>query len=170
MSKIHFTESQRFRQPAIILLFVILNGGFLYPVIQQVILGYPVGADPVTNFELVLASILSLAFTALFFIFRLDTEISDQGISARLFPLHREFRRFSWDDISHIEVRKYKPLREYGGWGLRFGRNGKAWNISGNQGIQLVFQNGKKLLIGTNQPEEVQKVLDTLPPLSGTKD
>lgn len=159
-----FTESQRFRQPWLILLFVALNGGFLYPVIQQVILGNSIGEQPATNFELVLALLLSLLFTALFFIFRLDTEISDQGISARLFPIHRSFRRFEWKDIQHIEVRQYKPLREYGGWGIRFGRNGKAWNIRGNQGIQLVFGNGKKLLIGTNKPEEVKKALEELKP------
>ncbi len=164
MSTPIFTESQRFRQPWLILLFVALIGGFLYPVIQQVLLGNPVGAEPVTNFELVLALISSLLFTTLFFIFRLDTELSDQGISARLFPIHRSFRRFAWKDIQHIEVRQYKPLREYGGWGIRFGFKGKAWNISGNKGIQLVFTNGKNLLIGTNKPEEVQKALDNLQP------
>ena len=162
MSEPLFKESQRFRQPWLILLFIVLNLMFLYPLFQQLILGEPYGDEATSNAELLLMSLLTLGISALFFIFRLDTEISNDGISARLFPLHRKFRRFAWKDIQQIEVRQYKPVWEYGGWGIRYGKNGKAWNISGNQGIQLVFQNGKKLLIGTNDAEAVRGVIDQL--------
>jgi TATA-box binding protein (TBP) (component of TFIID and TFIIIB) len=57
-------------------------------------------------------------------------------------------------------VREYAPLSEYGGWGLRYSVNhGKAYNVSGNQGVQLFFTNGKKLLIGTQKPEEITAIL-----------
>jgi len=36
---------------------------------------------------------------------------------------------------------------------------GRALNISGSQGLQLEFTDHKKLLIGTNKPEELEKVL-----------
>jgi len=162
MSEPLFKESQRFRQPWLILLFIVLNLMFLFPLFQQLILGEPFGDEPTSNGELILISLLTLGISAVFFIFRLDTEISEEGISARLFPLHRKFRHFAWKDIQQIEVRQYKPLREYGGWGIRYGKNGKAWNVSGNQGIQLVFQNGKRLLIGTNDAESVRDVVNQL--------
>lgn len=162
MSEPLFKESQRFRQPWLFVLLIIINIITLYPVIMQVVLGNELGNNPKNNGEYILLYALTIGISALLFVFRLDTEIRKEGISARLFPLHRKFRRFAWADIQQTEVREYKPIREYGGWGIRFGKNGKAWNISGNKGIQLVFQNGKKLLIGTNRPEEAKKVLDEL--------
>ena len=50
---------------------------------------------------------------------------------------------------------------EYGGWGLRLGLfgNGKAFNVSGDKGLQLEFTDNKKLLIGTNRPEELTETL-----------
>jgi len=58
--------------------------------------------------------------------------------------------------LDKVYLRKYSPIGEYGGWGFRYG----AYNIKGSQGLQLKFKNGKMLLIGTQRPEELQKVLD----------
>jgi hypothetical protein len=57
-------------------------------------------------------------------------------------------------------------LKEYGGWGIRMGRNNKAYNVSGNIGIQIIFNDESKLLIGTNEPEEIANVLLRLGKLS----
>jgi len=60
----------------------------------------------------------------------------------------------------------YYPISEFGGWGLRGGfffnkGKEKAVNVSGDIGIQLIFKNGKKLLIGTQKKEEAKRVLET---------
>ena len=66
--------------------------------------------------------------------------------------------------IATSNVRQYSPLLEYGGLGMRIGLfgKGKAWNISGDKGLQLEFNNQKKLLIGTNQPEELAATLEKI--------
>ena len=52
---------------------------------------------------------------------------------------------------------------EYGGWGYRISpRNGKAFNIKGSWGLQLVLSNGDKLLLGTQKPEELKKAIEQL--------
>jgi len=56
-------------------------------------------------------------------------------------------------------VRKYSAVSEYGGWGIKGTSNNRALNISGNMGIQLETKEGKKILIGTHDSEEVTKVL-----------
>jgi hypothetical protein len=62
--------------------------------------------------------------------------------------------------VASIEVRKYSPIKEYGGWGFRYGfKNGKAYNISGNMGLQLILKNGDRILIGTQKPEELETYL-----------
>ena len=108
-----------------------------------------------------------LLILALFFMFlRLDTEIREDGIYYQLFPFHFKMRKIAFDDIEKVYVRKYNPLMEYGGWGIRLGLFGKGWaiNISGNKGIQIEFKNSKKrkFLIGTQKTDEVEAVLNKL--------
>jgi hypothetical protein len=55
-------------------------------------------------------------------------------------------------------------LTEYGGWGLRLGLFGKgtAFNVSGDIGLQLEFTDDRKLLIGTNKPDELIETLNKI--------
>ena len=92
----------------------------------------------------------------------LVSEISADGISYRMWPFHKTTRQHTWDEIESVEVRKYRPIGEYGGWGVRIGMQGKAYNVKGNMGIQLVLSSGKRILIGTQKPDEVEKVLTAL--------
>lgn len=92
---------------------------------------------------------------------KLTTLINKEGIYFQLFPLHFKIQYVNWSDIATIEVRKYKPMKEYGGWGYRYSfNNGKAYNISGNMGLQLVLKNGDKILIGTQKKEELLAFLE----------
>jgi hypothetical protein len=56
-------------------------------------------------------------------------------------------------------VRTYRPIRDYGGWGIRYGRNGKAYNVSGNRGVMLEFSHGQKLLIGSQKPGDLANAI-----------
>ena len=90
-----------------------------------------------SNLGLLLTAIPLLLITLLILNIRLDTLIKEDGIYVRFFPFHWSFKKFSWDMISSSYVRKYSPLLEYGGWGMRLGIFGKgnAWNISGDKGL-----------------------------------
>lgn len=70
-------------------------------------------------------------------------------------------KHIAWHEIESISVRKYHPIREYGGWGYRtgFGKKSGAMNVKGNIGIQIVLKNNKKLLIGTQKERDAKSVL-----------
>lgn len=156
-----FAERQRFRQLWVWLILAGLNGLFLYALITQVIMGESFGNKPMSNTGLVITSGLSILFTLFFLSIRLDTEIREDGIYVRFFPFHINWKHYPPESISKCYVRKYSPLTEYGGWGIRLGAfgKGKAYNISGNKGLQIELTGGKKILIGTNRPEELDAVL-----------
>jgi len=162
--EILYSEEQRFTQWWLWLILLGVNGELLYGFFQQVIEGEPFGNKPMGNTELLIVQGIILLLTVLFFNFRLETRIKKDGIYVRFFPFHLSFIHFKWEKVAESFVRRYNPILEYGGWGLRFGffGKGKAYNISGNKGIQLVFTNGRKLLIGTKKPEEVNEVLEKL--------
>ena len=56
-------------------------------------------------------------------------------------------------------ARRYRPILEYGGWGYRWGRGGRAYNIRGNRGVQLVLQDGQRILLGSQRPEELASAI-----------
>ena len=92
----------------------------------------------------------------------LVTEVSTEGVSYKMWPFHGKSRVIKWEEIESAEVRKYKPIGEYGGWGVRIGTKGKAYNVKGNMGLQLVLVSGKRILIGTQKPAELEEVLENL--------
>ena len=154
-SEILFSEKQRFRQIWIWLFLLVLDGYLLFKLFE-----HPAHSQPF-NKDFLVPVIVVLLITLLFSVLRLDTEIREDGVYVRFFPLRVNFRKYPWEDIEKIFVRKYRPLLEYGGWGIRFSLsgNGRALSVSGNKGTQLVLRNNAKLLIGTNKPEEAALAL-----------
>lgn len=121
-----------------------------------------------SNIESRLASvgIIVLLFLVALLIFslRLKTRIDEKGVHYQFYPIHFSYRLLSWNEISKCYVRKYNAIFEYGGWGFRNGfrkKIGKAYNVKGNIGLQLELKNGKKILIGTQKKEEIQRVIET---------
>ena len=104
-----------------------------------------------------------IAIAVLLLLLKLETEVRSDGLYIRYFPFHINFKRFTTDDLSEYYARKYKPILEYGGWGIRYSlRKGKAYNVSGNKGVQLVFKSGKQLLIGSQRAEELEEAIRSI--------
>ncbi|MHC4762948.1 MAG: DUF6141 family protein [Planctomycetota bacterium] len=104
-----------------------------------------------------------IAVAVLFLLLKLETEVRSDGLYVRFFPFHVNFKSFTKDDLSEYYARKYRPLLEYGGWGIRWSlRKGKAYNVSGNKGVQLVFKSGKRLLIGSQRAEELEEAIRSI--------
>lgn len=162
IEKMIFTEKQRFKQWWIWLILLGLNGSALYIGINHYLKKPLVGADPLDGFDLLILTFFILIFNLFFFFMKMESRIDQAGIAVRFLPFHWNERFYSWDSIQSAKVRTYKPILEYGGWGLRGWGNNKAFNVSGNQGIQIEFKNGKKILIGTSLPEEATQILSDL--------
>lgn len=125
------------------------------------------GQNPPETQEVILAILGGIAVpilvAALFFLLGLVTEVRSDGLYIRFVPFHIHFKRFVPDDLSEYYARQYKPVREYGGWGIRCSfKNGKAYNTSGDRGVQLVFKSGKRLLIGSQKAEELEQAIRSI--------
>jgi hypothetical protein len=93
---------------------------------------------------------------------KLTTRIDTDGIYFRLFPFQLRSRLIYWHEIESIEVRNYKPIKEFGGWGLRWSRHGKAYSVRGSEGIQLILKDKKRILIGTRMSKKAREVVERL--------
>ena len=104
-----------------------------------------------------------LLVVGVFALLRLDTRLDTRGISYQMRPLRQA--RLDWAQIRSAQVRQYSPIGEYGGWGFRglYSQN-RALNVAGNHGLQLELADGRRLLLGTQRPDELRQVLAQLRP------
>jgi hypothetical protein len=156
-----FHEVQQFRQIWLWLIILLPVGILWYGAIQQFVFKQPFGSKPAPDSVLFISwLIVGIALPALFYSSKLITEVRDDGVYLRFFPFHLSFRKIPFDRLSKYEARTYNPLLEYGGWGIRYGWKGKAYNVSGDRGVQLELSNREQILIGSQKPEELAYAID----------
>ena len=157
-----YREIQHFRQVWLWALVLFISLLSLYGAFQQLILREPFGNNPAPDsMMVVLAIIFGIGLPLFMYMTNLTTEIRSDGLYFRFSPFHRSFHRIAAEEIKRYEACNYSPIRDYGGWGIRYGRKGKAYNVSGNRGVQLELSKGKHLLVGSQKPEELVEALNT---------
>lgn len=164
---VYFKEEQRFNQWWMWLIISLTSFTVLGLAMNKIYNSSP--SEPLQSNNLayhwqvlILIGVVALVFLVAYGIFtaKLETEIKDRSIYYRFKPFVLSFKKIRAEDIASYQVREYSPIAEYGGWGYRYGfGNGKALNVKGNMGLQLKLKNGKKLLIGTQKPEEMDNVM-----------
>ncbi len=167
-----FTEKQKFNQWWLWFLLIGINGFMAFAYFWQVAGNPPLGKSTTTDEDLLFSLCITLLVALFLRVFRLETQLKSDGVYVRFFPFRISFKRYSWEEMAKCYIRQYNPISEYGGWGIRFGffGKGRALNVSGNMGLQLEFTDGKKLLIGTNKPDDLQLALAKTPFRTKPKD
>jgi hypothetical protein len=88
----------------------------------------------------------------------LDVDVTDAGVTIAfryLWPA----RRIAFSEIVGLEVRRYDPLLEYGGWGVRLGPKGWGYMTGGTEGVQLRLRKGLPVLIGSARARELEAAI-----------
>lgn len=157
----NYREVQQFRQIWIWLFIILLTGIAWYSFFQQIIFRRQFGSNPAPDLVMwIIWIVVGIGFPLFFHAMRLIVEVRKDGVYIRFSPLHYRFHRIPLTELKSYKVRNYSPIKEYGGWGIRYGVKGKAYNVSGNRGVQLELLNGKRLLIGSQKPEELAMAID----------
>lgn len=142
-----YSETQKFSPKVIIsifaftIVFTILVNLFAGDVDWQIILSVCV--------------LSSLIIGMAFWFLKLDTRIVNGNINVKLAPiLNTNINR---DEISQIEKITYRPIIDFGGWGIRFGKGGIIYNMRGIEAVKLSLKSGKIIYIGTQNPDQLIK-------------
>lgn len=64
-------------------------------------------------------------------------------------------KRIPYDRIVWIEPVTYRPLRDFGGWGVRGFGPRQAWTARGNRALVLHLDDGTQLYVGAEHPERL---------------
>jgi hypothetical protein len=68
-------------------------------------------------------------------------------------------RRIQISDVRKAEATKYSPFLDYGGYGVRLGLRGWAFNVSGDEGVLVEKNDGSSLMIGSQRPKELEAAI-----------
>ena len=165
-----FHETQRFRQPLLIAIIIVSAlptvGLFGYAMLSQLVFNKPFGDEPMPNMVLLTVGLICvlpmLAVIWLFVVSNLQTTVRPDGLYIRFYPFHLSQRKIPLEKVVSFRALTYRPIREYGGWGLRFRRGGRAYNVSGREGVRLEFNNGKQLVIGSQRSDELAAAIQAI--------
>ncbi|WBL24800.1 hypothetical protein [Zunongwangia sp. HGR-M22] len=148
-----FKEEQRFTQWWLIAIFTIVILGILLNFFS-----YEKPLQQFSTFSIVSKTIGIIIGVGIFLV-KMRTRIDKSGVEVWFSPFRFTRKSFTWKELEKAHTRKYKPVTEYGGWGIRGLNKPKAYNVKGNKGIQLKTRKGRYFLIGTQQPDNVDRVI-----------
>jgi len=157
MGNVYFAEIQKFPKTIGIIVIFITWAAFVF--ISFFVNDYgQIFAVNAVSFIL-----FGIIFPVFYFSLKLATEVREDGVYIKLFPIHFSFRKAVFpEEIKRYMIKIYNPLKEYGGWGIRFGKNGRAYNAKGNEGILFELKDGKNILIGTQKPQEFSAAVNKM--------
>ncbi len=156
----YFKEEQFFRQPWLWIVILFFPAFSIYGIYEQVMMGNAIGSNPLSDEGVISFSLLvGLGFPVLFWFMKLRLRVSEKGLHYQFFPVHFNERLIPFEDIKSYKARTYSPLKEFGGWGIRFGFESKAYNVKGDKGLQLELTNGRKVLFGSQDYKALEKAM-----------
>jgi hypothetical protein len=111
-----------------------------------------------------------LAILAAVATMRQTTRVTGDAVTVRFGVFYKT--RIPLSEVRQAEAVVYRPIADYGGWGIRGFRRKRALNARGDRGVLLTKADGSTVLIGSQKPRELLEALtragvptqDRLPP------
>jgi hypothetical protein len=162
-----FREVQRFRQDWLWALLIV--GSVPAAVLATTAI---VAEDGLTGSLPTLLIVQALVFGPLVAFHRaaLVTEVRNDGLYLKLFPLHLSARRVPCEAIERIEAREVDAFGEFGGVGIRYGftlsRRGlavdgpKGYVVQGGDAVELQRREARPLVVTTRRPTELVAAIE----------
>ncbi|MFH0805246.1 MAG: hypothetical protein V1916_03575 [Patescibacteria group bacterium] len=142
-----------------------------WAVIQQVFLGQPFGNNPAPDWGVwVLFSLCGIGLPWLLYASKQVIRFDGTTVSVAYVPFWRT--RFRLNAVQSFYRREFSALRDFGGWGIRYGRDRVTAyiNFRETEGVQFEFAGRRrKLLIGTMNSRQFTEILTTARWSEGTR-
>lgn len=132
-----------------------------------VLLPLALAGPQATRHELAIVTVLVVAvdLAVLLFLGNMRTRVDTRGVLVT-FGLFGWIRfRFGKRELASAHARRYRPLAEFGGWGIRGFGNRRALNMRGDEGVELHYSRRGRdatVLVGSQRPRELEHALRLL--------
>jgi hypothetical protein len=144
---VYFREEQRFEW--------FWTAVWLIPV---VIIGYGLYRQAISAFLLWPALVVTAVVAVWMNQSRLITEVRTDGLWIR-FVLLWPARTIPWNEIRTVEALTYRPIKDFGGWGVRWAARGIVYNARGKRGVRMVLASGERVLVGSQHTDDLARAI-----------
>jgi hypothetical protein len=62
-------------------------------------------------------------------------------------------------EIAGVEIMEFSPIKDFGGYGIRYRNKMFAYYLNGRRGIKITLKQGMQYLIGSDHPEQMLAVI-----------
>lgn len=139
---------------------------FGWGIYRQIITGKPWGNKPMSDTALIAIAIFAiasaLAITFALFAVQMRTLVYPNRVVLRYRPFKTRVTDAS--EILSVSAVTYRPIRDFGGWGIRRSIKCNAWiySMTGNQAVDLTLDGDIHLFIGTRCPVELESAIRSI--------
>ncbi len=88
--------------------------------------------------------------------------VTRENITVRFGMFGLRVLRLAIEEVAAAETHRFSPLKDFGGYGIRFNREMTAYYLSGTLGVKITSVKGKKYLIGSDNAERLATVISTI--------
>jgi len=89
---------------------------------------------------------------------KLITEVRSDGLWIHFVQLWPE-RSIAWSDIRRVEATTYRPIKDFGGRGVRWAARGIVYNTRGKRGVRMELASGERVLVGSQRADELARAI-----------
>ncbi len=156
----YFKEEQHFPQwlrQSFLIFSLFILGGIVYGFIQD--------RSPESKQEAVVGFLVSLLVLFIVNFIILSFKIISIADKEKFTVFVRPFqirKKFYWEKLRNVDLVSYKKWNRFpGGWGIRYNLKGETfYTASGYEGIRLVTERNKKIIVGTNKSIQAKRIIE----------
>ncbi|HYA17794.1 MAG TPA: hypothetical protein VEF06_10025 [Bryobacteraceae bacterium] len=154
-----FHEEQKLSSRRMKIQLALLPAGFTILLLWQVILKHPQAQNKLSNREVIGWTILLWLLYFRLNTVKMVTDLKPPRLTVRLRGVFRSCK-IPLAEIESVEVISFDPFRDFGGFGIRATRDGRACIASGTRGVRVNLRNGRLVVIGSQQPEALAAAIE----------
>ncbi len=153
----HFYERQRYKNLTLLTLLILIEGALIYLILEEVLADNLWGSKQQNSWILIgLTLLIPTPLLLGFFLIRLDTIITEEGIFYRWFPFGKNYQMILWENIKEVFILDMKDV----GFTWRFSNKYDESHFPGSEYALLIqMKSGKQKLLGTRKAGELNRVL-----------
>ena len=118
--------------------------------------------NQITTDDVITSCVLFLIFMLLVLGLKLKWTISKDSFTFKYNPFYNKWRTIPLAEIKKIEIMRINPLKEFGGWGFRYGKLGQAFTTTGRMIIHIETTKGQKLNFSVENTEKAERAIKEL--------
>ncbi len=157
-----FHEVQRFRHPVLLVVIGLAAAVQWGLVLFYLVFGGTVGGDrPALPAILLPWLLLGVALPLVLWRVALVTEVTEGAVVVGFAPFER--RTVDAATVVGCRVLSYRPIRDFGGWGVRWSSGDRrAYTTGGREGVELTLDGGQRIVIGSRRPQELDAAVSAM--------